>query len=159
MVMRLVVLRHGKAVARERWRKDDHLRPLTPAGERQLEAVCRRLKPWVEVEEVWTSPWVRARQTGVVASTIWKVPLREVAWLAGEAMAAIERRRHLPRDRNIAIVGHEPDLGTLVGLLVGGPPLPLRKAGIALLEGDPLETMTLRALLPPKLVLGLNGRG
>ena len=157
--MRLVVLRHGKAVARERWRKDDYLRPLTPAGERQLETVCAVLKPWVDVEEVWTSPWVRARQTGVVASTIWKVPLREVAWLAGDAMVAGERRRHLPRDRDIAIVGHEPDLGVLIGLLVGGAPIPLRKAGVALLEGDPLETMSLRALLPPKLVAGLNGRG
>ncbi len=156
--MRLLVVRHGKAMSREKWPKDDPLRPLTKEGAQQAERMFASLGGLVRPQEIWTSPWKRARQTAAIAAEIWKLPLREVAWLAGGSMPAIQRRHHLPRDRDLAIVGHEPDLGELIGVLLAGEAVPLKKAGVALLEGDPVLQMTLQLLLTPKLVLALSGR-
>lgn len=142
-------------MAKDRWHKEDALRPLTKEGEQQAARMFSLLRGWIEVEAIWTSPWVRARHTAEIASEIWKRPLREVEWLAGSSMTADLQRRLLPRDGSVALVGHEPDLGTLVGVLIGGRPVPLRKSGVALLEGDPLLEMELQALLAPKLVIGL----
>ena len=158
MCMRLLVVRHGKALAREKWHKDDPLRPLTKDGAKQASEVFACLRGLLKPQEIWTSPWKRARQTASIAAEAWHLPLREVSWLAGGTMPASQRRYHLPRDRDLAIVGHEPDLGELIGLLIGGEAVPLKKAGVALLEGDPVQSMTLQLLLTPKLVLALSGQ-
>ncbi len=158
MGMRLLVIRHAKAAAREEWHKDDHLRPLTKEGVSQAKLMFAEIKAWAEVEEIWTSPWTRARETASLASEKWKVPLREVDWLAGGAMSAQDRRWQLPRKRDLALVGHEPDLGELIGELCGGTTVTMRKCGAALLEGDPATGMELQFLLTPKLVAGLSGR-
>ena len=57
------------------------------------------------------------------------------------------------------LVGHEPDLGELIGVLCGGPALPLKKAGLALLEGQPCAGgMTATLLLTPPAVRMLQGK-
>jgi phosphohistidine phosphatase SixA len=157
--MRLIIVRHGKAVDREKWHQDDTERPLTKDGVEQATRMFKLVRDWVQADEVWTSPWTRARQTAELAAGVWKLPLREVDWLAGEAMPAQNRVRQLPRGIDVALVGHEPDLGAFIGSLIGGNPVPLKKAGIAVLEGEAaLGAMQLRLLLTPKMVLGLAER-
>jgi phosphohistidine phosphatase len=154
--MRLILVRHGKAVDRDAWHHHDSDRPLTEQGIDHASRVFKLVKPYVKAHEVWTSPYARARQTAEIASGIWKVPLREVDWLAPEAMPATGRIAELPRDVDVALVGHEPDLGLFAGALLAGNPVPLKKAGIAVLEGEPAAAgMQLRLVLTPKLVLGL----
>jgi phosphohistidine phosphatase len=153
--MHLVVIRHGKAVAREKWHKDDDERPLTKDGAHQAEWAFKLMRHHVGVTEIWTSPWVRARQTAEIASDVWNLPLRECDWLAGGALQPREWIDQLPRSGDIAIVGHEPDLGEFLGVLCGTRPVPLKKAGIALLEGRTLEQMELQGLLSPKLMAAL----
>lgn len=154
--MRVTIVRHGKAVDRAKWHLEDADRPLTKEGAAQAMRAFRTLRGWVAADEVWTSPWTRARQTAELAAECWRLPLREVDWLAGEAMSADRRIRLLPHDIDVALVGHEPDLGMLIGALAGGRPVPLKKGGVALLEGEPAPAgMQLRLLLTPKLVLGL----
>ena len=154
--MLLTLVRHGKAIDKDKWHQDDSQRPLTKEGIEQVARSFKLVRRWIEAEEIWTSPWTRARQTAELAAEAWKLPLREVDWLAGEAMAADQRVRLLPKDSAVALVGHEPDLGLLAAALIGGNALPLKKAGIAILEGEPtLRGMSLNLLLTPKLVLGL----
>ncbi len=155
--MRLILVRHGKALDREQWRpQDDRERPLTKDGIEQATRVFKLVKPYVKADEVWTSPWTRARQTAELASVAWKLPLREVAWLSGGAAAPEIWLRELPKVVDVALVGHEPDLGAFLGHLLGGQAVPLKKAGIAMLEGEPFAgKMELRLLLSPKIVLGL----
>jgi phosphohistidine phosphatase len=154
--MLLTLVRHGKAVDRDKWHQDDSERPLTKDGIEQAVRTFKLVRKWIEAEEVWTSPWTRARQTAELAADAWKLPLREVEWLAGEAMPAEQRVRLLPRGIDVALVGHEPDLGELAGALTGGNPIVMKKAGFAVLEGDPaLRAMRLSLLLSPKLALGL----
>lgn len=69
-------------------------------------------------------------------------------------MSATDQLSHLPGGDTV-LVGHEPDLGELIGVLIGAPPIPLRKAGIAVLEGEPAAGgMTLQLLLTPRAALG-----
>jgi phosphohistidine phosphatase len=153
--MRLVVIRHGKAVARDKWHKDDVERPLTKEGAHQAEWVFRLMRHYIGITEIWTSPWVRARQTAEIASDVWNLPLRECDWLAGRALPPRDWIEQLPRNGDIALVAHEPDLGEFLGALGGGRPVPLKKAGVALLEGDTIERLELQGLLNPKLIAAL----
>lgn len=83
------------------------------------------------------------------------MPVEIHPWLAAGARAAVDQIALLPTS-DCTLVGHEPDLGTLLGLLIGSPPMPLRKAGIAVLVGEPRAGgMTLELLLTPRLMLGL----
>jgi len=151
--MRLILLRHGVAVERDEWHGDDAERPLSKAGIHQATMTLKRVRPLVKAIEIWTSPWVRARATAELASAIWKLPLREAPWLAGEAATPKQMLEQLATAPDVVLVGHEPDLGVLAGVLVGGKPVPLAKAGMAVLKGTPeAGAMELKLLLSPKAV-------
>ena len=59
----LVVVRHGKAKAREHWRRDDLLRPLTPSGRGRADALVPLLEAY-GVRRVVSSPARRCVDTG-----------------------------------------------------------------------------------------------
>ncbi len=155
MRMRLTLLRHGKAVEREEWQGDDADRPLTKDGIQQATRVLKAARGLIKAVEIWTSPWLRARQTAELASGIWKLPLREMDWLASEAVPTPERASRLQAHTDVVLVSHEPDLSELAKFLSGAH-LDLRKSGLIFLEGDPRQgAMMLRGLLAPKMVLEL----
>ncbi|WP_235022906.1 NUDIX hydrolase [Amycolatopsis alkalitolerans] len=58
----VALVRHAKAGKRGEWTGDDDLRPLSPAGERQAEAV-RKFVPLFGVDRVFAAPRVRCVQT------------------------------------------------------------------------------------------------
>lgn len=154
--MILTILRHGKAVDRDVWHGDDKDRPLTREGMAQCRSALRVLADVVQADEVWTSPWRRARQTADVAAEIWDLPLTECAWMAGEATEIPDWTRHLRGAGEVVLVGHEPDLGRFIGLLLGGRPVPLKKGGLAVLEGMPRPgQMELRLLIGPKQAMAI----
>ncbi len=151
--MRLFLLRHGLAVDRGEWHGEDADRPLTKGGAHQATTTLKLVRPLIKAMEIWTSPWVRARATAELASAIWKLPLREAPWLAGEAATAKQVLDHLRDAPDVVLIGHEPDLGVLAGLLIGCKSLPLAKAGMAVLKGQPEPAgMELKLLLSPKAV-------
>jgi phosphohistidine phosphatase len=153
--MRLTLLRHGKAVEREEWQGDDAERPLTKDGIQQTTRVLKRARGLVKAVEIWTSPWLRARHTAELASGIWKLPLREMDWLAAGAVPAAERASRLQGHTDVVLVGHEPDLSELAKFLCGAR-LELKKSGLVFLDGEPRQgAMDLRGLLAPKMVLEL----
>ncbi len=157
--MDLTLLRHGKAADRLTWTGNDADRPLTEAGQARTRAVLTHLNAVIHADEIWTSPWLRARQTAEIAGQVWGLPVREQAWLAGGACSEAEQLGHLADlgpDQHIILVGHEPDLSCLAGYLCGGNCLGLKKAGLALLRGEATaQRMHLRALLSPAVVLGI----
>ena len=142
--MRILLFRHAPAEHRDevRWPEDTD-RPLTPRGMRKARRSARaivRLEPGLT--HVFSSGARRADETA-----------RELVQAAGgtlrvETMSALapggswrEVVRVLARHDDasvIALVGHEPDLGKLAGvLLFGAPtPLPLKKAGAAAIEAE-----------------------
>jgi phosphohistidine phosphatase len=155
--MRLAIMRHGDAVDAEDWHGSDPDRPLTKDGANRATKALRALRRVIRAEEVWTSPWSRARSTAELASTILKLPLIEVPWLAGGAASNKERVEHLRGKLDVLIIGHEPDLGELIGHLIGGGKVPLSKAGVAILKGDAAAGgMELRLLVAPKVLFQIH---
>jgi exopolyphosphatase/guanosine-5'-triphosphate,3'-diphosphate pyrophosphatase len=60
--MKLFLVRHAKAYSRARWKEDDSLRPLTPAGDLQSEAIATAVAE-EHPQRLISSPAVRCIQT------------------------------------------------------------------------------------------------
>jgi 8-oxo-dGTP diphosphatase len=58
----IFLLRHGSAGNRDRWKKDDRLRPLTKKGARQASAIAETLASR-GIERIFTSPYKRCVET------------------------------------------------------------------------------------------------
>ena len=166
--MLIVLFRHGPAGSADasRW-PNDAQRPLTPKGEARTRAAAFGLKRLTgTIDLVVTSPFVRAASTAKILAAV--TGCRRIETLDALApggsfrktLAAVVEHRGASV---VALVGHEPDLGKLAGVLVFGAPsaLPLRKAGACAIEVDgELQpgAGTLRWLLPPKVLRRLAGR-
>ena len=158
--MRLYLVRHGIASDRMTGISRDSERPLTEEGKAEMRVVARGLaKLNVKPDVVLASPLVRTRETaeilveqfgcelkftdalapGVTASSVWKSVAR------------------YPEANQIMLVGHEPDMGMLVGQLTFAGPefeLPFKKAGVCrvdVADMPPTSPGILKWLLPPKV--------
>jgi phosphohistidine phosphatase len=144
--VRLLIIRHGPAGAREEWEaegQDDRLRPLTPKGKkvvRRSSAGLALLVPSLDV--LATSPWTRAAQTAEIVAGEYECEIETVEQLTADnkpedLMPWLEEQRQ--RD-TVAVVGHEPHLSLLAGYLLTGRSasfVDLKKGGACLLElGD-----------------------
>jgi 8-oxo-dGTP diphosphatase len=58
----IYLVRHAKAGNRRDWKGEDDLRPVSPSGQRQADAIADTLTN-VGVERIVSSPYVRCRQT------------------------------------------------------------------------------------------------
>lgn len=165
--MHLYVVRHAIAEDAQPG-QDDAGRRLTHDGERKFKKVVQGLREldW-RFERVLTSPWERAARTADLLSSLsdtdpahtellCKSPTQELLALISEVTGPTKP------GRGVAVVGHEPWLGELIGWLAFGEQklgdsLDLKKGGIAWLAGSAVPGgMELRAILPPKLVRALR---
>jgi phosphohistidine phosphatase len=162
--MDLLIVRHAIAGDREEWAqtgRPDGERPLTPEGRKRMRENARGIRALVpRLDLLATSPFTRAAQTAEILVeeygdlTVTDLPALAHGGTPGEIGDWLERRT----EERIALVGHEPDLGTLIGWFVAGPSgavMPLKKGGAALLafEGTPAPGQaTLRWLAPPKVL-------
>jgi phosphohistidine phosphatase len=154
----LYLIRHGIAEERgEAW-PDDSKRPLTERGVSRFKKTARGLAQiGVELDVVLSSPLVRARQTAeiVASASVPRPPLVIVESLAPGSgyqalLADLEKQARRCR---IALVGHEPALGEIAGLLTGfRQPLRFKKGAICRIDVTnlpPDEPGELRWFVPP----------
>jgi phosphohistidine phosphatase len=153
--MQLFVVRHAIAVPRS-GEIDEAARPLTVQGRRQWRRAVRGLQRLqIRPDRVYHSPWLRAAETADMLVDGVGGELVVTRRLAEEPGPALVRQL---KGESVAVVGHQPWLGELIGLLVlghadWGGRLVLGKGGVAWLEGEPRPgKMLLRALLPPKVL-------
>lgn len=158
--MIVFLLRHADAVPGE----PDAGRPLSPKGRRQGARVGRQLglEVWSLLRAIEHSPLVRSVETARLVKAAAKVsqPLQVLAGLEPAAeprvTAAQLARSRTPR----FLVGHNPHLATLVGLLLGlrdgAEGIHFRKAALVTLERlagptvrKPYGTWRLKSLVPP----------
>lgn len=136
--MDLLIVRHAIAFDRDRnrWR-DDADRPLSPAGIRRARKAAAGLKRFTgRPQHLLTSPLVRARQTARILTEIAGWPAaEEIPELSpGEPALALLELLSRHRGKLTAVVGHQPDLGHLLGacLLGGGAvPIEMKKNAVA----------------------------
>ncbi len=123
--MFIYLVRHAIAVERGTPGFSDEARPLTPKGRQRMKEIVRGLgRLNVAINEVWTSPLVRARQTAEVfaGQRGFDGAIRDVESLSpgGDAVELLALIRAAAGIEGLALVGHEPDLGELCGRLVTG---------------------------------------
>lgn len=166
--MIVYLLRHGEAEGIGAGAAhSDAARRLTNDGKRRLEQAAASWRRCVgDIDRVYTSPLVRARQTAVVFAEALghRQALQECEWLLPEAEPELAARVALADAaadcNNIAFVGHEPHLGELLAmLLLGRGAIPLKKGmlvGIEL-QGPTVASGRLVACLTTKLAGRLEG--
>ena len=142
--MNLYLIRHAEAAELEPGdTREDAERPLTDAGKGQCAALAAALRARrVELNQVVSSPLLRARQTADALLEHWPAPAPEQ--LTCNALAPGGRAKKLTRfllglnGENVGLVGHMPDLAEYAGWLIGGKKakVHIAKAGAALVRFD-----------------------
>lgn len=139
--MDCILVRHGIAVEPDEWEGAEENRPLTEKGRNRARQAAEGLAALdCRPTHLFTSPFVRAYDTARLVRTvvcpILKVETREELALGATPERLVGLLRTLPSDAVVICVGHEPQLGEAVGLLLCGkalPNFPLKKAGAAYL--------------------------
>ena len=161
----LYLIRHAIAAERgDEW-PDEGARPLTESGVARFTEVVKGLV-WlgVQIDEIFTSPLVRARQTADLLARglggTATVKMLEALSPGHEPRAVMDALGRAARRRRIALVGHEPDLGELAAHLLGAPrAIPFKKGGVCMISVQGLTGRRpgeLAWLLPPKILRHLR---
>lgn len=163
----IYLVRHALAAERGADYPDDSRRPLTPKGiERFREGVAGLVAAGVEIDEILTSPYVRARQTAELLAEGFerrpKITNMHALAVEGSPVEVIDTlARHAKRKR-LALVGHEPAIGLLAARLTGQRrAIAFRKGAVACVEVDALPLArpgTLLWFLPLRLLRKLAAR-
>jgi phosphohistidine phosphatase len=161
--MNLYLLRHGLAVDRSKpGYKNDADRPLTPKGKQRLWHVAEAMEEMeLELDAILSSPFLRAAQTAEIVAEAFelrkKLSSTEHLTPNGNPKLLLEHINQLkPAPKDVLLVGHEPYLSQLIGLLVAGNTnvlIDLKKGALCKLEIDTLRygrCATLEWLLTPK---------
>lgn len=157
--MILYVLRHGIAEDAPAG-GDDGARKLTDRGRDKVRRAAAGLRAaGLKFDAILTSPLARATETAeIVAAAYANTPTPQVmpALATGVAPAEVAAAlKPFARHGHVMIVGHEPQLSTLVSLLLTGSPgglsLDLKKCGCVAIEIPArTEKGTMRWMLTPR---------
>jgi phosphohistidine phosphatase len=164
--MKLYLVRH--AIAEDvRESEDDSLRPLTEKGREKMRRIAQALNELgVQPDLIVSSPYVRASQTASVLAKELKykeelvysdflVPMAEPDDMIGE----INEKFSVDE---LMLVGHEPNLSSLAGVLLAGSPdlsINFKKGGVCCLSVDDLHydrKATLEWLVTPKISMRVS---
>ena len=142
--MNILLVRHAKAT--EKGGMADPYRPLTSRGRRDALTVGKMLRAAdLHLDAIVTSPLVRAVETAslVAVGLDWEEGLEVEPELSPSHPAeAVLEEVLQPRIElgGLAIVGHEPQLGLLLRLLLKGYAPSLRKAAAVLVRWEGPES-------------------
>jgi phosphohistidine phosphatase len=176
MPRQLWLLRH--ADAEPHGTREDSERRLTERGKRQARLVGEAIALMgVEFEALLSSPKERARRTATVAAQAWSEQQRAKMEIYAPLSEGFDARQALavmsappihalptgesPPPARVLVVGHEPDLSTVVAELTGAR-IDLKKGGLAVVRLDVSPTRPggelLALLRPSELALIAKGR-
>lgn len=136
----IYLVRHAIAAERGDDWPDDNKRPLTERGISRFKEGVGGLKGLdAIIDEIFTSPLVRAKQTAdLLAAGIDGKPTVKLLDVLAPGHSSTTVMAHLAkaaRHRRLALVGHEPDLGELAAHLIGARrALPFKKGGICRID-------------------------
>ena len=164
--MEVYFIRHGRAAERGTY-ADDEQRPLIAKGKVKTAKVAERLlATGLKFDLILSSPLVRAdrtaeilKQAGLSKAIESFTPLKPDGEIA-EWLEWLESYRLENPKAKIALVGHQPDLGEWIEMLIWGNvknQLVLKKVGVIGLKlpdiGTPISRSTLFLLTSPKWIL------
>ena len=168
--MNLYIVRH--AIAVDEGTSDyesDSERPLTDKGRKKMRQIAKGLRNLgVEFDLILSSPYVRARETAEILADVFKMKKKIVFSdnlipLGNPELLITEVNEKYSVD-SMAVVGHEPHLSGLVGLLVAENAkidVTLKKGGVCYLSADDLHhehRATLEWLLTPGILTEISDK-
>jgi phosphohistidine phosphatase len=143
--MNLYIVRHAIAVERGTpGYEDDSQRPLTDGGLKKMKKITKGLdRLGIELDVILTSPYVRARDTAKILGDRFnmtdKIFFSENLIPPGNFEALVFEIHEKYDLANVALVGHEPMLSSLISWLMTGDinaRMTLKKGGVAYLTSD-----------------------
>ena len=141
--MNLFLLRHSDAFEADHARfPTDESRALTEKGSRRAQEVGKAMRRLdLGIDPIWSSPYVRARQTAEIVAQELEISHLELCdKLApnGDGRQLMDAVADLdPAIENLLLTGHEPLLSTLLSVLTTGTTtlrVEFKKCGLARLE-------------------------
>ena len=149
----LYLVRHAIAADRgEEW-PDDSKRPMTERGIARFKEVVNGLTALdVAIDEVFTSPLIRAKQTAdLLAAGITGKPAVKLLDALAPGHTSTQVMAQLAKSakrRRIALVGHEPDFGELAAHLLGAQrAVPFKKGGVCRIDVESLTSRRAGSLI------------
>ena len=169
--MNLYIVRHAIAVdeATSDYESDNE-RPLTDKGRKKMRQIAKALRNiGVEFDLILSSPYVRACETAEILADVFKMKKKIVfsdnLSPSGNPELLIGEINEKYTVDSLALVGHEPYLSTLVGMLVSDNAkidITLKKGGICHLSVDDLHyhehRATLEWLLTPGILMEIGNK-
>jgi phosphohistidine phosphatase len=165
--MNLYIIRHAIAVDEGSPEyEEDSQRPLTDKGKKKMRQIAKGLRALgVDLDKVISSPYVRAKETAEILADVFK--MKDVTFSdnlipMGDPDLLIAEMNEKYSVNSIALVGHEPFLSALIGLLVSenaGIDMTLKKGGVCRLSADDLHharKATLEWLLTPGILVEIG---
>ena len=160
------LLRHAKAENQD-LKKNDHERRLIDKGIRHAGKMAKLLEDFrFPPEAIFTSSAARAHETAQIFAKALKLENQltvEDTLYSASQQAYLQRIQKMPEElSSVMIVGHNPSLSDLVGLLtlgeVGKLPVELKKGGIATLSRSAARGPGYRLdwVAPPALLRNLR---
>jgi phosphohistidine phosphatase len=157
----LYLVRHAVAADRGSEWPDDTKRPLTERGISRFKEVVKGLRRLdVTIDEIFTSPLLRAKQTAeLLAAGLEGKPAIKIldALAPGHTSSTVMTNLNkVAKRRKVALVGHEPELGELAAYLIGaGRALPFKKGGVCRIDVGSLTSKRAASLVwffPPSIL-------
>ena len=168
--MNLYIIRHAIAVDEGTPEyEDDSQRPLTDKGKKKMRQIAKGLRTLgVGFDLILSSPYVRAKETAEILADVFKIK-SDIAFSdnlipMGDPDLLIAEMNEKYGANSIALVGHEPHLSALIGLLVSenaGLDMTLKKGGVCRLSVDDLHhtrKATLEWLLTPGILVEIGDK-
>lgn len=130
-------MRHGLALsARESGPRGDAGRKLSPDGKAQIEVSLKRLKELnVSPGVIISSPFLRAVETADITAEHFPAARRaiEPALISTASLSDILNAiaADAASEPSVLVIGHQPTLGSLCGLLLKADSLPFSTGGFA----------------------------
>ena len=149
--MILYIIRHAIAapVGTSGQAEDDSQRPLTDKGRKKMRKIAQGLKELeVQIDLVLTSPYLRAAQTAKILAKKFDlakdkiIPIENLIPAGHPDRLVDEINKNYTEVENVALVGHEPYLSSLISMLVSGDPtlsVTLKKGGVCRLSLEKLQ--------------------
>lgn len=166
--MNLYMIRHAIAVdegAPEY--ADDSQRPLTEKGKKKMRQIAKGLRALgVEFDLILSSPYVRATETAEILADVFKmkeeIEISDNLVPMGDPGLLIAEMNEKYTASSVALVGHEPFISGMVGLLVSenaNIDMTVKKGGVCRLSTDDLHhtrKATLEWLLTPGILVEIG---
>ena len=168
--MNLYIIRHAIAIDEGTPEYDnDSERPLSDKGKKKMRQIARGLRALgVDFDLILSSPYLRAKETAEILEDVFKlkkdIEFSDNLIPMGDPDLLISEMNEKYRPNSVALVGHEPHLSALIGLLVSenaGVDMTLKIGGVCRLSADDLHharKATLEWLLTPGILVEIGDK-